>query len=344
MKIVHCIWSLNTGGAETMLIDIANEQSKTQDVYVMIVNDSWEESLVDKFSTSVKVIFNKRKPNTKSLWPVLRLNLTPLRLHPDIVHMHNGSLPRIILPQVSRGQFLTVHALQVPIEPVRRSVKLIAISDAVKDDVQSRTNHKIRTIANGINLDAIEKRESKLFSGKMRIIQVARLDADKKGQDILIDAIGLLNKKGIDNIEVDFIGCGPSLDALQKQAKDLNLANRIHFLGLQDRDYIYTHLKDYDLMCHPARYEGFGLTVAEGIAAMLPVLVSDEGGPYEIINHGQLGSTFKMESSEDCAVKIEQILHHYNESLKLTSMAYNKVKLCYSIERMVADYIDYYTD
>ena len=38
MKIVHCIFSFNTGGAETMLIDIVNEQIKTQEVTIVIVN------------------------------------------------------------------------------------------------------------------------------------------------------------------------------------------------------------------------------------------------------------------------------------------------------------------
>ena len=325
-----------------MLIDIANEQSKTQEVYVMIVNNSWEQSLIDKFSPRVKVIFNKRKPNSRSFWPLLRMNWTLLGLHPDIVHMHNGSLPRVILPRISRGQFLTVHALQVPVEPVRRSIKLIAISDAVKEDVQSRTNHEIRTIANGINIETIAKREPKLFSGKMRIIQVARLDADKKGQDILIKAIGLLREKGIDDIDVDFIGCGRSLDMLCKLTEDLNLTNRIHFLGLCDRDYIYNHLKDYDLMCHPARYEGFGLTIAEGIAAMIPVIVSDQGGPYEIIERGRLGISFKMGSVKDCAAKIAYSYHYYQEALAFTIPAYEKVKLQYSIEHMVARYIEYY--
>ncbi len=344
MRIVHCIWSLNTGGAETMLIDIANEQARNQDVYVIIVNDSYEQQLVDKLSSDVKVIFNKRKPNTKFPWPLVKLNLTLFRLYPDIVHIHNGALPRAILSVVSRGQFLTVHDLQVPVEPVRRGVKLIAISDAVKEDVQKRTNHQIRTIANGINISAIAKREPKVFSDKMRIIQVARLDAEKKGQDILIQAVALLKQNGIDNIEVDFIGCGQSLEVLQEQTERLCISDKVNFLGLRDRDYIYSHLKDYDLMCHPARYEGFGLTVAEGIAAMLPVLVSDEGGPYEIIDHGKLGYGFKMESAEDCAAKIEHIYNHFQEALSFTSKAYEKVRSCYSIERMVADYIKYYNE
>lgn len=238
--------------------------------------------------------------------------------------------------------FLTDHDLHHPVESVRRSVKFIAISDAVREDVLRRCSHEIRTIPNGIDIDAIARRDMHPLSGKMRIVQVARLEADKKGQDILIDALALLKQKGQDKVEVDFIGCGDSLADLQQQTERLGLTGLVHFLGLRDRDYIYSHLKDYDLMCHPARYEGFGLTVAEGIAAMLPVLVSDEGGPYEIIEHGKLGSAFKMRSVEDCAAKIEYIYTHYQDALALTQAAYDHVKTHYSVERMARDYIEYY--
>lgn len=344
MKIVHCIWSFNTGGAETMLIDIANEQAKTEEVYVLIVNDSYQQFLIDKLSSDVKVIFNKRKQNTRSLWPLIRLNWTLMRLRPDIVHIHNGALPKVIIPQVSRGLFLTVHDLQIPLDSVRRGMRLIAISEAVREDVLRRGNYHIVTIPNGIDVEAIEKREPHVFQGKMRIIQVARLDAEKKGQDILIDALAILKQRGLKDIEVDFIGQGDSMEALKAQAERLGISGNVHFLGLCDRNYIYSHLKEYDLMCHPSRYEGFGLTVAEGMAAMLPVLVSDEGGPYEIIEHGRLGESFKMESAEDCAEKIAYIYHHYQEALNLVQEAFESVSMHYSVKRMANDYIKYYKE
>lgn len=342
MRIVHCIWSFCTGGAETMLIDIANEQAKAHEVYVVIVNDAYEQYLLDKLSPQVKVMFIGRKPNARSPWPLVRLNWKLLCLHPDVVHIHNAALTRVVLPAASRGLFLTVHALQIPVESVRRGVRLIAISDAVRDDVASRSHHQARVIPNGIDLHAIAQRPKAPLRGKLRIVQVARLDAEKKGQDILISAVGLLKKEGFDNIEVDFIGEGQSHEALLRQVEELGLTEQVRFLGLRDRDYIYSHLKDYDLMCHPSRYEGFGLTVAEGIAAMLPVLVSDDGGPYEIIEHGKLGASFRMESAEDCASKIEHIHAHYQDALALTDAAYEKVRECYSLERMVAGYIEYY--
>jgi len=342
MKIVHCIWSLNIGGAETMLIDIANEQAKTQQVYVLIVNYSYEQSLIDKFSPKVRVIFNKRRPGSRSLLPFIRLNWTLLRLHPDIVHLHNGFLSKVIYPLVSHGLFLTIHALQIPLESVRHGIKMIAISEAVMADVLSRGSYDIIAIPNGIDVNAVRKRTLQGLAGKMRIIQVARLDAEKKGQDILINALSVLRKRGLDCMEVDFIGDGVSRESLKTLAQEKGVADQVHFLGFQDRDFIYSHLKDYDLMCHPSRYEGFGLTVAEGMAAMLPVLVSDDGGPFEIIKRGKLGSAFKTESVEDCADKIEYIYYHYTEVLSNVQDAYENVTRCYSLERMVGDYIKYY--
>ena len=36
MKIAHLLWSMGTGGIETMLPDIVNEQAKTNDVALVI--------------------------------------------------------------------------------------------------------------------------------------------------------------------------------------------------------------------------------------------------------------------------------------------------------------------
>ncbi len=342
MKIVHCIWSFNTGGAETMLVDIANEQAKTLEVCVLIVNDSFQQYLVDKFSPEVKVVLNHRKPNSRSILPFIRLNRTLRKLRPDVVHLHNAMLAKVVMPWVSRGLFLTVHDLHLPLGGVRRGVKLIAISEAVKEDVLRRGNYDIVVIPNGIDVKAIDKRDLHGLERNMHIVQVARLDVQKKGQDILIDALALLKKRGIENIDIDFIGEGASEQVLKMQVEKLGISDRVHFLGLCDRNYIYKHLKDYDLMCHPSRYEGFGLTVAEGMAAMVPVLVPDNGGPYEIIENGKLGMVFKMGNVEDCADKIEYIYNHYQKLGSLVSQAYKKTCECYSIERMVREYIRFY--
>lgn len=344
MKIVHCIYSFCTGGAETMLIDIVNEQVKTEDVTLIIVNDFYQTYLLKQISPDVKVIKLHRKRRSYSLFPIIKLNWLLYQLAPDVVHVHNPTLLSVIVPCAGRERFLTVHDLHVPMKHAGRGVRLIAISEAVAADILQRSGLVATVIPNGITVNKIAKHVPNTLITRrcMRIVQVARLEMEKKGQDILIQAVALLKKRGITNIEVDLIGEGQSEQALRQLAQQLSIDNQVNFLGLCDRQYIYSHLKDYDLMCHPSRYEGFGLTVAEGIAAMLPILVSDEGGPYEIIKHGELGYTFRMEDAVDCADKIEYIYHNYSTVIERTNKAYCYIVEKFSVERMVSEYIKTY--
>lgn len=48
MKIAHKHWSLGTGGIQTMLPDIVNEQAKTNDVALVIINDWVKPSILAK--------------------------------------------------------------------------------------------------------------------------------------------------------------------------------------------------------------------------------------------------------------------------------------------------------
>ena len=344
MNIVHIIYSFNTGGSETMLIDIMNEQAKTENVTLIIINDSKSKSLINDIDKRVRIKCLDRKEGSRSVIPFVKLNLLLLKISPDAIHVHNESICGVVLPHFCSRLFLTVHALCVSLQHVNRAKCLFAISDSVKEDILNRGNFNVKVIPNGISLQKISKKScSDSVTGKaFRIVQVARLESDTKGQDILINAISILKARGLNNIHVDFIGTGSSEETLKRMTYEKKVADRINFFGLRDRAYIYEHLKDYDLMCHPARYEGFGLTVAEGIAAKIPVLVSDEGGPFEIICKGKYGYSFKMEDANDCADRIEYIINNYHETKSKVNDAYEHVKGNYSVERMVKEYIEAY--
>ncbi len=177
----------------------------------------------------------------------------------------------------------------------------------------------------------------------MRVVQVARLEYDKKGQDLLIEAVSMLRKRGVNGISVDFIGEGGMQNELEQMAKSKEVDDVVHFVGVLDRDELYRKLKNYDLMCHPSRYEGFGLVVAEGMAAGLPVLVPDQDGPYDIIQYGKYGYSFKKGDVMSLANALQDIYENYEERAALTvDAAYNHVLNNYSIQRMVEQYIEEY--
>ncbi len=343
MKIVHCIFSLNTGGAETMLIDILNEQVKTEDVALIIINESFNPSFFKLLDKRVSLYLLHRKQNSKSPCPIIKLNTLLFHLHPDVIHLHNSSLPAILLPYWRHRLFYTIHSLDVNPKYLNHVACTFAISNAVKEHMQPQLKKTlIAVVPNGISCEKIKQRENKSFDTTFKIIQVARLNADIKGQDILIRAIAQLNNANIHNITVDFIGEGPSETQLRELSHSLHVEDKVNFLGLKDRAYIYSHLKDYDLLCHPARSEGFGLVVAEAMAAYLPVLVSNENGPYEIINHGTLGFFFENENITDCAEQIEYIYHNYSQATEKAEAACVHIAHHYSIANTAQEYINHY--
>lgn len=149
----------------------------------------------------------------------------------------------------------------------------------------------VETIYNSIDVEAISSKANYQYDNKnqsFQIVQVARLEHEIKGQHLLLRALALLLKQGL-NVEVSLIGVGNSKVYLEKLSNDLGISTHVHFLGLKDRAYIYSHLCDYHLMVHASLCEGFGLTVAEGMVAGLPVVVSKNDGPAEVIGYGKYG-------------------------------------------------------
>ena len=134
---------------------------------------------------------------------------------------------------------------------------------------------------------------------------------------------------------------GGGKSQLIKMTHELPLEDHVIFEGLKEQAWIYENLCRYDLFIQPSRYEGFGLTVAEAIAAKVPVLVSNVEGPLEIIDGGRLGMTFENENVEDCANKIlEFVKQGRNETI--IEQAYQYVCEHYDVSVTAHTYLNVY--
>lgn len=342
MKILHIIFSLQYGGAETMLVDILNEQIRNNDVYLLIINDDYSNLLLSTIDEKVKIAIFKRKKSSFDLFVWLKIILKVSEIKPDVIHSHD-SKAIYFLPLNLCEKILTVHAVNLSLKGIEKYSSIVAVSNAVKDDIFNRSHRISKLIFNGINPDLILKRSKKEI-GQFNIVQIGRLDHSIKGQHILLKALYLLRKDyNYNSINLDFIGEGVSYTCLNKLVSDYQLNECVHFLGLKDRTYIYNHLKDYDLLVQPSIYEGFGLTIVEAMAAKVPVLVSDVYGPLEVIKNGSFGFYFESENSYQCALKIKHIIDSYLLGGGFVDDAY---KYCYSnfhIKNTVNKYIDLYS-
>jgi len=345
MKIVHIIFSFSTGGTETMLVDILNEQSKTQEVELIIVNDVVNKDLTDTINHEVKIHYLSRKPGSRNLLPILQFNYIVFKINPTVIHFHNHNGVNLLKHKTKTFTCLTIHSVNTPIINLFKYKKIFAISNAVQEDILTRGSVESIRVYNGIPLDTIVANGNFIQNDTFKIIQVSRLEHEIKGQHILIKALNILVKqKEITNIQLDFIGDGSSLEYLKKLVKELDMERNVNFLGMKTREFIYKELKNYQLLVQPSFFEGFGLTVVEGMAAKIPVLISDIDGPMEIIDRGKYGFYFKCGDIEDCSEMIYKIINDYQapEITKKINEAYDYVKENFNIQKTAQNYINNY--
>lgn len=320
MKILHIIFSFQIGGAETMLVDILNEQLLAHEVGLLIINDIFSSDLLENIDENCCVFKLNRKKGGRNILDVWRLNKYVYKFHPDIIHCHDSNIIKYLPIRSFKGSVLTVHDTKLSLDGILKYDSVIAISKAVFDDINSRKMIvNCHIIHNGIKTNLIQaKHYQPDFKTVFRIVQVSRLDHQKKGQHLLLRALYLI-KQSMPNVqvEVDLIGEGSSLEYLKQLTVELDINSNTHFLGLKDRSYIYSHLKEYDLLVQPSINEGFGLTIIEGMTAGLPVLVSDSEGPAEVIQNGNFGYMFHAKDVEDLAKKIVEIMMDVNNIYRM---------------------------
>lgn len=367
MKVIHIRWSLNFGGLETMLVNISNEQARQGiEVSVIIINDVIAEDLYRQFAKNVRVIRLGRPAHSKSLVFEEKLRSVINELHPDIIHLHDASLfdflPRDWVKN-SKKVCVTLHSMPYGnlginlrvgrliqnlifhkggnVMNTNRVGKVFSISNAVATALKERYNVESTVICNGIHTDLFKRRNPVGHDKEMRIVQVGRLNHHSKGQDLLIEGVKKVIKHGY-LCHLTIIGDGVSRNYLEDLVSRLDLQQSVVFLGSQTQEYLMQHLCEYDLFVQPSRREGFGLTVAEAMAASLPVLVSSGQGPAEVTENNRFGWVFNNEDTEDLASKIEFIYNHYDECINKVQAALQHVIENFDVKNTASRYISSY--
>ena len=329
-----------------MLVNIINEQVKTAPVYLVIINNFVNEMLLQKIDSRVEIIRINRNPKSRNPIPILKLNWILLRMKPDVIHCHNLKTIRLLLFFFHKKMIVTIHDMMTQHQILTKYRKVFSISHSVKKNLFKKQQLDTEVIYNGIDTSIIKTKFLNKNLKKFNILQIARLNTQIKGQHLLIEAIRKIvwENQSIE-IHVDFIGEGKSFSHLNKLVQDYHLEKYVTFLGVKDRNYIYSHLHEYDLMVHPSLFEGFGLTVAEAMVAKVPVLVSDNDGPMEVIADGQFGYHFKTGNVDDLADKIMKILSNHCDTeshRKMIEAAHQHVVTNFDVKSTAKNYMTAY--
>lgn len=105
-----------------------------------------------------------------------------------------------------------------------------------------------------------------------------------KGQKLVLKALGLLKREGIDNIEYQLVG-GGDLDEIKADAEKYGVSNQVVALGSMSHDQVFAWIDELDVYIQPSYQEGLCRSVVEAISRACPVICSDACGNSELANH-----------------------------------------------------------
>lgn len=106
---------------------------------------------------------------------------------------------------------------------------------------------------------------------------------DSKGIDLLLQSIALWNPCP-KSFEFRIGGAGPMLKKYKQMVNQLNISDRVQWLGNLNRINVKKYFDECHIYVMPSRFETFGVVYAEAIASGKPIIATRCGGPEFIVN------------------------------------------------------------
>jgi glycosyltransferase involved in cell wall biosynthesis len=340
-------WWERLGGAEAMLQTILEgaEQSGHELELVFFKDGPWPTELraaglrveiveagrvrnLGRFAATVvrlASLFRARRPDVILNWS------TKTQLYGSPAAVLAGMRDRVIWWQhaIAGRHWLDLAANLLP-------ARAIACYSTAAAEAQQRLRPRRRTIvipAGAAPLDDARRAASEPPHDVPLVGIVGRLQP-WKGQDRLLQAQALLREQGhalrLAIVGGDSYGLSPEYAA--------SLPALIARLGLQDAVTLVGEVADarplieqFDVLVNASDPEPFGIVLLEAMAAGVPVVAVDAGGPRDIVEHARTGMLARSGDPVDLAAALEPLL---------SSRALRHELGAHGRERFMRDYTD----
>jgi glycosyltransferase involved in cell wall biosynthesis len=300
MRIALVISSLGAGGAERVMITLANHwaaRGRAVTLLTFAPPGSRPYYAVDPRVSlrELDVVASSRRWRSlhQSLRRIFVLRREIRAIQPDVVVSFLAKI-NIVTVLATRGLDVGVivsernNPLRQVVNPVWRWLRhrlysladrLVTPSRGVLASLPAAVSARGHVIPNPVDLPEPSPRRA---DGRT-LVAVGRLD-EQKGFDLLLPAFARVAGKHPD-WRLIIWGEGELRAPLEALRDRLGLTDRVQMPGVTDRPGQW--VDDAALFVLSSRYESFGNVVTEAMAAGLPVIVTDcPWGPGEIVHHG----------------------------------------------------------
>lgn len=355
MRIIECIHSLKTGGAERLLVDLSNALNETDEVVVLTLwnhPERKDDFYVPKLSKGIRFVSLNFSEGFHPSY-LLKVYLTIKSLHPDIVHIHciiHYFLLSILFYRKCRYVQTLHNEVEHDIMPYfwrvwkwlleTRLLHLVTISSSNRASFRKRSHLTCDTlIYNGrkqlgkskkFDVTASFITSLKKHSDDTLLLSVARSSL-QKNIGMLVTIVNELVNKG-EHIQLILIGNhDATVHGLQWMA---SAGPAVHFIGVKDNVGDYFLL--CDAFCLSSFYEGMPITLIEALACQCVPVCTPCSGVVDVVENGFTGFISKSFLKDDYERTIIDFLQN-KERIDKDNL-YNKYLSLFSIESCCSQY------
>lgn len=183
-----------------------------------------------------------------------------------------------------------------------------------KEDYKRAKNFKAKEVkyVPGIGVDTKKikdiKKNRKILNefnikDEVVLVSVGEL-SNRKNHKVILKAL----EKVKGNFKYIICGQGAKKEELIKLSKELNLQEKVEFLGY--RQDVKEILKASDIFCFPSKQEGLPVALMEAMASGLPVICSDIRGNKDLIENKKGGYLLKSYDMDEYSIKIQELIEN----------------------------------
>jgi glycosyltransferase involved in cell wall biosynthesis len=377
-RVLHIVTSLEAGGAQTSVADIASGlRARGLDAHVayssrgglMPASDRALVGALARAGVPTHDLATMRR--SPSAWDVLALGQMGAllrRLRPALVHTHAskaGLLGRIAAARA--GVRIAVHTVRgwpfhgcsgarrvAYIEAERRlarlATRMVAVSPAmveagVRLGIGAPGDYVV--IRSGIELarfrrtgaDAAATRRSLGIPPGARVVgSVMRLVAAKAPLDLIAVAARVVRE--IAGAHVVVVGDGPERAAMERAIAAAGLAAQVHLLG--ERADVPDLLRAFDAFLLTSRWEGMPRVLVEAAVAGVPIAATDVGGCRDLVLDGHSGILCAPGDVDALAAGVIRLLREPQWAQRLATACAGRVTADFDLGAVVDQHLSLY--
>jgi glycosyltransferase involved in cell wall biosynthesis len=355
MRIVQVTESLEIGGAERVVVTLANELARRGHESSVVCLKTEGPLAADLAGVRSSCIAKGEGNDPRA---ILRLAAAFRAARAEVVHSHDWGcyLDTMIAARLARIPVAvhTAHGKYMAYGPgrlaglkksfrhllerraARRFGNVICVSDALRAHVTEEIGIPAaltRTIANGVAVPPLAPRPVAM-PGAARLITGGRLAA-VKNFGMLIRAFAALAARW-PKLELAIVGDGPERAALETLAKQLGLADMVKFLGF--RSDVDAQLAQSHVFVLTSLSEGIPMAILEAMKSGLPVVATRVGGVPATVADGVTGTLVDSGDVRARVRALAALIEHPDSAVAMGVAGHARVSKEFSVEAMVAAY------